>query len=78
MKKQIENKTNESINEKLLRVADVARELNIDPKRARAFLRKNVALYVARKQSFAKTSKLYTQTRDALMTYKKSLTSIAS
>lgn len=52
-------------------VADVARELKIDPKRARAFLRKNVELYVARKQRFTKSSTLYTKTKNALIEYAK-------
>lgn len=60
----------ENVNEIALTVADVARELNIDPKRARAYLRKNVELYVARHQRFTKTSTLYKKTFDALNAYK--------
>lgn len=56
--------------EKIMTVADVARELNIDPKRARAFLRKNVELYTMRKQKFTKTSKLYENAKNALIAYK--------
>lgn len=55
--------------ENALCVADVARELKIDPKRARAFLRKNVELYVARHQRFTKSSTLYRKTFDALKSY---------
>lgn len=67
--KQTNEKTN-VIDEKIMCVADVARELNIDAKRARAFLRKNVELYVARKQKFTKNSTLYKKTFDALTQYK--------
>lgn len=63
-------KTIEKLVENAMTVADVARELNLDPKRARAFLRKNVELYVARHQRFTKTSSLYKKTFDALKTYR--------
>lgn len=56
--------------EKIMTIADVARELNIDPKRARAYMRKNVALYTMRKQKFTKTSKLYNDAKNALLQYK--------
>ncbi len=56
--------------DKILTVADVARELSIDPKRARAFLRKNVALYTMRHQKFTKTSNAYKSCVDALTQYK--------
>ncbi len=69
--KKVEN-AKIDINEIALTVADVARELNINPKRARAFLRKNVELYVARKQRFTKQSSLYTKTKNALIEYAKS------
>lgn len=72
-KKQIEiNNANvdETKIEKIMTIADVARELNIDPKRARAFLRKNVNLYTMRKQKFTKSSTLYKNAIDALTQYK--------
>lgn len=70
-KKQTNDAKIEQTNDdKILCVADVARELNIDAKRARAFLRKNVELYVARQQKFTRNSSLYKKTYDALMTYK--------
>jgi len=63
-------KTIESTNNDVaMTVADVARQLKIDPKTARAFLRKHVDLYVARKQRFTKTSALYKKTFDALSAY---------
>ena len=61
---------NETTIEKIMTVADVARELNIDPKRARAFLRKNVELYTMRKQKFTKSSSLYEKCKNALTVYK--------
>lgn len=51
-------------------VADVARELDIDAKRARAYLRKHVELYVARHQRFTRDSSLFTATYNALSAYK--------
>lgn len=71
-KNKIENNANiESTKiEKIMTIADVARELNIDPKRARAFLRKNVELYTMRKQKFTKSSSLYKNAIDALTQYK--------
>lgn len=56
--------------EKIMTVADVARELQLDPKRARAFLRKNPLLYTMRKLKFTKSSALYKQCVDALTQYK--------
>ena len=51
----VESKTETTA--KLLTVADVARELNIAPKRLRATLRKNAKQYADfRKQRFAKNS----------------------
>jgi len=74
MTKQSNKKTNDKIEKnddaKIMCVADVARELNIDAKRARAFLRKNVELYTMRNQKFTKTSSLYKQCVDALTIYK--------
>lgn len=57
-----------TVAEKLICVADVARELGLDPKTARAFLRRHADLYAARKKTFPKNSKLHTATRDALKT----------
>ena len=56
--------------DKILTVADVARELGHDPKRARAFLRKNDSLYSMRKQKFTASSALYKKCVDALTAYK--------
>lgn len=54
--KTVETKTVET-KTKLLTVADVARELNIAPKRLRAMLRKNAKQYAAfRKQRFERNS----------------------
>lgn len=67
---KIETKNDNATIDKIYCVADVARELNIDPKRARAFLRKNATLYTMRKKTFTKTSSLYKQCVDALTQYK--------
>ena len=57
--------------EKIMTVADVARELKIDPKRARAFLRKNADKYAPfRNKTFTPTSALYKQCVDLLTAYK--------
>ena len=64
----VETKT-ESTTAKLLTVADVARELNIAPKRLRAMLRKNAKAYADfRKQRFAKGSDAH---KNAVATCKK-------
>lgn len=55
---------------KPLTVADVARELNIDPKRARAYLRKNISLYTMRHQKFTRESSLFKAAHAALSAYK--------
>lgn len=69
--KKIDTTKNDVVaNDKILTIADVARELQIDPKRARAFLRKHVELYTMRKLKFTKTSKLYDDAKNALTTYK--------
>lgn len=60
----------ESTVEKIFTVADVARELKLEPKRARAFLRKNETLYTMRNQKFTAKSSLYKQCVDALTQYK--------
>ena len=56
--------------EKIMTIADVARELNIDPKRARAFLRKNPTLYTMRKMKFTSATQLYRDAVAALTAYK--------
>jgi len=68
--KTVDAKIESTVADKIMTVADVARELQIDPKRARAFLRKNVTLYTMRHQKFTKTSKLYDACVSALTTYK--------
>lgn len=69
-KQKNESSNKKSIVDAVFTVADVARDLNIDPKRARAFLRKNDALYTMRKTKFTKSSSLYKQCVDALTQYK--------
>lgn len=69
-KKQTKIESNTIANDVALTVADVARELNLDPKRARAFLRKHVELYVARHQRFTRESSLFKKTHDALIAYR--------
>ena len=57
--------------EKALTVADVARELKIDPKRARAFLRKHATEYAPfRNKTFTKNSTPYKQCVALLTKYK--------
>lgn len=71
-------KTNDAktaIIEKTITIADVARELKLDPKRARAFMRKNVELYTMRKTKFVKNSTPYKNAVAALTAYKQSLSS---
>lgn len=62
-----------TIIEKTLTIADVARELKLDPKRARAFLRKNVELYTMRKTKFTRDSAPFKSAFNALNAYKQSL-----
>lgn len=71
-KNETTTKNDDIAHDAILTCANVARELNIDPKRARAFLRKNVELYVARHQRFTRESTLYKKTYDALLQYKNS------
>lgn len=68
MTKSIESTTAKTTTvEKLLTVADVARELKLDAKRARSYLRKNAAVYAPfRNKTFAKNTALYNKCRDAL------------
>lgn len=70
-RKTVENAKTEVV-EKLYTVATVARdELNIDPKRARAYLRKNPKLYAPfRNKTFTASSELFKQCVDALTAYK--------
>lgn len=59
------------IDDKVLTVADVARKLSLDPKRARAFLRKNKNDYAPfRNKTFTESSALYRQCVDILTAYK--------
>ncbi len=70
-KKQIEQKTETIANDAIYCVARVARELGINEKRARTFLRKNADTYAPfRNQKFTKTSSLYKQCVDVLTNYK--------
>jgi hypothetical protein len=60
-----------TIADKIMTVADVARELNLNEKRARAFLRKNADAYAAfRNQKFTKGSTLYNKCVSLLTVYK--------
>ena len=60
----------EKLVENALTVADVARELNLNEKRARAYLRKHPNEYAPfRNKTFTKTSSLYTKCRDLLAAY---------
>lgn len=70
-KSTVETKT-ESTTEKMLTIADVARELNIAPKRLRSILRKNAKQYAAfRKTRFTRNSDLH---KNAIATCKSLLT----
>lgn len=71
-----ETKIADAIIEKSLTIADVARELKLDPKRARAFMRKNVELYTMRKTKFTKSTPVYKAAFAALSAYKQSLSSV--
>ena len=75
-KKQNDKSPAETKIEKLvadaLCAADVARELNLDPKRARAYLRKHADEYAPfRNKTFVKTSALYKQCHALLSKYAK-------
>lgn len=58
-------------NENTLCVANVARELKIDPKRARSYLRKHANDYNDfRNKRFTRESSLYAKCHEMLTTYK--------
>lgn len=59
--------SNDANTSKKLTIANVARELNLNEKRARSTLRKNVKIYNAfRKQRFDANSQMHIDARDAL------------
>lgn len=77
VEKRIETIVNDTKNE-LLRVSNVARELNLNEKRARSFLRNNsnVAQYNEfRTKTFTRESNAYKTCVELLTQYKKRLSS---